>query len=73
MQVLGGLTCAVEKDVLCEQLEIRLEVYGLVVRTAWCEADSSCRGRGEADIGGMQKGTKTELNGRGLSFSPDTQ
>lgn len=77
MQVLGGLTCAVEKDVLYEQLEIRLEVYKLVVRsagrTAWCEADNSCRGRGEADIGGMQKGTKTELNGRGLSFSPDMQ
>lgn len=59
-----------------EQREIRLEVYKLVVRYAgrivWCKADSSCRGRREADIRGMQKGKKTEVSGRGLSFSPDT-
>lgn len=58
-----------------EQLEIWLEVYKLVMRYAgrivWCKADSSCRGRREADIGEMQKGRKTEVNGRGLSFPPD--
>lgn len=59
-----------------EQLEIRLKVYKLVVRYAgrivWCKADSSCRGRREADSREMQKRKKTEVNGRGLSVSPDT-
>ena len=57
-----------------EQLEIWLEVYKLVVsyagRIVWCKADSSCRGRRGADTGEMQKGKKTEVNGRGLSFCP---
>lgn len=58
-----------------EGLEMWLEVYKLVVgytgRIVWCEADSSCRGRREADSREMQKGKKAEVNGRGLSFSPD--